>query len=97
MPLEARNTTVAVAVTATRVLDMTLPHRTRFAIRNSSAGAQVVTLSFGHNKAPTLLEGFPLLPGEVWAESDSQDYKCFKGEINAISDVAGAVLSVVEA
>ena len=95
-PTEGRNELVAVGVTAVQLLGLTMPERTRYSIRNSSVGAQVVTLSFGSKKAPVVNEGFPLLPGDVWAESDSGDFRCFKGMITAISDVAGAQVSLVE-
>lgn len=97
MPISARNATVTIAATATQVLPMTSPPRTRYVITNMSVGGQVITISFGQSKGPVLNEGIPLGAGDVIMDSDSEGYECFKGEINAISTAAGGILAVFEA
>lgn len=96
MPISARNATVTVGAAAVRVLAMTLPYRTRYAIKNVSGAGVSVTISFGRDKVPVLNEGIVLEPGDLISDSDNQGFECFKGEINAIATGAGT-LAVFEA
>ena len=88
---------VTVGATSIEVLPMTSPRRTRYVLRNMSAGGQVITISHGKNKAAVTNEGVPLYPGEPEYDSDSGGgYLCFDGAIQAISTAAGGILSIYE-
>ena len=90
----ARNATVAVDTTAVAVA----PERDRISIylRNSSTAGQTITLVCSDTQTATVLAGMPLKQGDFIIDSDNEKYECWDGNISAISDVAGAVLSVYE-
>lgn len=94
---KARNDVLTVGVTAVQV-SPPRPERSRFALKNTSAGAQVITIVFGTGDAPVANSGVVLEPGEMVTDSDSGlGYFCFKGEISAIANLAAGQLSIFEA
>ena len=97
MVRNARNATVAVGTGAVVVLPETFPRRTRYVLKNTSSGTQIITVSFGQEKLAVANEGIPLSVGAVISDSDSESYQCFSGAITAIADGASAQLSVFEA
>ena len=97
MPINARNASVTVGTSAVIVLPLTSPPRTRFAIKNTSTAAQVITLSFGQEKVPVAGEGVVLNVGETCADSNGDTYEVFKGAILGIASAAGGTVSVFEA
>jgi hypothetical protein len=66
-----------------------------FVLRNSSTGGQIITLNIGMSPA-ILNEGIVLSSGQAYSENNAEQFECWKGQIQAISDVAGAILSVFE-
>lgn len=70
-------------------------NRKVFTLRNSSTGGQTITINIGMNPA-ILNEGIVLSPGQSYVENTSESFECWTGEVQAISDIAGAVLSVFE-
>ena len=97
MLINARNASLTVGASAVQALPLTTPARTRFALKNVSTAAQVITISFGQGKTPVAGEGIVLNVGEMVADSDNIGYECFKGEINAIASAAGGTLAIFEA
>jgi len=91
---QARNDTFTVGVT-TEIISYDNLRRKAYVLRNSSVGGQVITVAFGEIPAE-LNKGIVLSPGQAFSDADSENYTCWKGKINAISDVAGAILSVFE-
>lgn len=96
MPLSARNATVTVGVTATQVLPITKPARTRYVIKNMSGVGVQVTIVFGRDEVAVAGSGIVLDPGDMISDSDSEGFECFKGEIQAIATAPGT-LAVFEA
>jgi hypothetical protein len=61
--------------------------RTALAITNTSAGGQVLSLSWG--KTATALNGIVLYPGGSWSESVDQRFTPSNKEIWIVSSAAG--------
>ena len=62
-------------------------------LRNS--GATTITIHFGMGSAEAN-KGIVLSAGGTYAEANSEGFQTYTGSINAISDGAGGVLSIVE-
>jgi len=88
-----RNDAVAVGTTAVEIS----PSRERVAlfIKNTSTGAHKITLVLG-SVTPVANAGIVLGAGDVFTDSDSGEYKCWRGQVLAISDLAAGQLSVYE-
>jgi len=89
----SRNTKVTVGTSSQNVL---VPNKRKvLSLRNSSTAGQVITVHLGEIAA-VANEGIVLSPGQAWVENTSEGYKCWDGSVQAISDVAGAILSFFE-
>jgi len=89
----SRNAQVTVGITSQNIL---VPNKRKvLAIRNSSIAGQVLTIHLGENAA-VLNSGIVLSPGQAWVENTSEGFVCWDGNVQAISDVAGAILSYFE-
>ena len=90
----ARNEVITVGATEVNIS----PKRNRKSIyiRNTSTAAQVVTIVFDNINAATAGKGIILAPGEYIVESTTEGYKCWNGDIKAISSAAGATMSIME-
>lgn len=70
--------------------------RKLYSIRNSSTGAQIITI-FPANFIPVVaLKGIPLSPGQAYFESNSEGFECWQGQVQAISSAAGGQVSIFE-
>lgn len=96
MVQRARNSTQTIDATNEEIaVDIFPPSkRTSITISNISAGAQVITLSFGQYAVAN--QGIVLSPGDCWTESNDAGYTTWQGAIYAISDLAGGVLAIQE-
>ena len=92
--LMSRNDTVTVADTSGKVLEA--QERKFLYIRNSSSAGEKITLVLNNSVAAVSNEGIVLSPGQAFVETDSESFKCWRGEVQAISDVAGATISISE-
>ena len=91
----AYNSTITVG--ATSVKASLAKNRKSYVFRNSSTGGQVITLAFSNFSPAVANNGIVLQAGQFVADSNSQGYFCWSGEVQAIADGAGATLSVMEA
>lgn len=91
---DARNDLVAVSTTSVNIAPFRATPRTAIYIRNSSTGAQVITLSFGFTAVANT--GIVLRPGESFTDANSESYICWQGTINGISSAADGQVSVYE-
>jgi len=72
----------------------TAHRRQEIVITNTSSGAQVITLSFG---IPAVAgAGVVLQPNSVYFASNTQGFNVYQGDIFAISNAAGAQISIFE-
>jgi hypothetical protein len=85
--LSSRNQKVVVNDTNVNMLPIN-PKRKVFAVRNSASNGAVLTVHMGSNVA-VALAGIVLTAGQSFTDSDSEGYKCWKGEVQAIMDRAG--------
>jgi len=90
----SRNTSQTISTTSTKVLNE--QERKFLYIRNSSSGAQIITVVLNDNLPAESLKGIVLSPGQAFVETDSESFKCWRGQVQAISDVAGATLTISE-
>jgi hypothetical protein len=88
-----RNDAVAVGVTAVEIAPAV--DRVALYVRNTSTGAQKITIVCSALK-PVVNYGIVLSPGDVFCDSDSAEYKCWRGQVLAIGDLAGGQVSVFE-
>jgi len=91
--IPTNNSITTIGATSSRVLPSAA--RNVLTLRNSSTGGQIITFSMG-NLPAALNEGIVLSVGQMWVDSDNGEYKCWEGEIQAISTGADGKLSVVE-
>jgi hypothetical protein len=84
---------VSIGITNTLVATVS-PTRKYLYIRNTSAGGQTVSIAFGTTAYNGI--GKVLGPNEGYYEYTEGDFKCWRGVINAISDLAGATISYEE-
>lgn len=70
--------------------------RKMYSIRNSSTGAQVITIFPANNQKAVSLKGIILSPGQAYQEANGEGFECWQGAIQAISSVAGGQVSVFE-
>lgn len=84
-----------VAVSTSSVVICRAARRQAIAIRNSSTGAQVITLHLGFGLA-IANQGIVLRPGESFVDSNVEGYEVFQGEITAISDAVNGQVSIFE-
>ena len=94
MEQQTRNDLVVVGTTQ---VILSLPNNSRkaFVVKNVSAGSQIITLSFGIQQAENK-KGIPLQVNDHYAEVDSSNFECYKGQLVVISDGADAELSIME-
>lgn len=90
----ARNETVTVGTS--EVIISTKRQRKTYYIRNSSTGAQVVTIVLDNFVVATAGRGIILSPGEFILDSKSYGYDCWNGDIKAIANAAGATVTIME-
>lgn len=88
-----RNEQLAVGTTTVRVADTRA--RKVIYLKNTSEGTQKITVVFGRHLA-VANKGVVLDVGENVIDSDSENYKCFRGVIMAISSAADGKLSIFE-
>jgi hypothetical protein len=69
--------------------------RSAIIIRNSSTGAQEITINLNYSSA-VLNYGIVLKSGESFSDSDSAGYKCYQGVITAISSAINGQVSIFE-
>lgn len=95
-----RNDTAAVGVTAVMLMDVAHPNHPRqfYYVRNSSTGAQVITLVFGDEQTIAANGGIVLPPTSAYFETISygDPNEVWQGRIWAISDLAAGSVSIVE-
>lgn len=89
-----RQELVSVGTASVRAAD-NVPRRVLF-IRNSSTGAQIITISLSGAGPAVANVGIPLSPGDSFVDSDTEGYQCYQGVVNAISSIAGGQISVYE-
>ena len=89
----SRDASVAVGITS--VVLAQPKNRKCLTIQNTSTGLQKITVVYSRNAAVSGA-GKVLEPGDVLTDSDSADYKCYDGQINAISDLADGTVSITE-
>jgi hypothetical protein len=85
----------AVAVGAASIEVSPAQERKVYTMKNNSAGAQRITLSYGPIAA-VFGAGIILEPGDVVDEADGDFFRCFRGPIQAIASGAGGILAVFE-
>jgi len=94
-----RNDSIAVTTTSVEISPVReTPNNERIAytIRNNSPNAaDVITLSFGFDKAVAGY-GVILSQGQSYGESDDLGYKCHKGAIQAVCATANGVIAIME-
>jgi len=61
----------------------------------TAAGAEKITIVFGNTPAVSGV-GITLAAGAKFMESDSENYKVFRGKVFAVASAAGQSLAVVE-
>lgn len=66
------------------------PRHNRKAIYVTNTGTSVVTISKGIATA-VAGAGIVLQPTAVWYETDSQDFRAWRGQINVVASAAGSV------
>lgn len=91
--IPTNNSKETIGTTSKRVIPAS--KRDVLVLRNSSTAAQKITVVMG-NKSAVADEGIVLSPGQTWIDSTNAGYKCWEGEVQAISDIAGATLSISE-
>lgn len=64
-------------------------------IRNSSSGSQNITIVLGNIEAVDK-KGIVLSPGQAYTDSSQAGYKCWGGQIQAISSSASGKVSIFE-
>lgn len=91
-----RNQSVTVGTTQTQIAAQVLPEQRRFiSVINTSTGGQAVTLAIGADAVAGA--GIVLSPGGSYSDSaDGTAYFPPHFYIQAVSDVAGATLAIVE-
>lgn len=70
------------------------PLRKCWSIQNTSAGAQVISISQSNDQGAEDRKGIVLGPGQAYTDSDMANYDCWDGDIYVISDIAGAQISL---
>lgn len=80
----------------TAVLVSLAKRRTSFYLRNTSTGGQIISLSMSNKDLATAGNGVVLNPNDTYAESNGEGFICWNGKITAISNLAGATLSIIE-
>lgn len=90
------NNSITVGTTAVKLADDVMPRQRAFiSIINTSTGGQKISLSFAQD--PANGKGIVLSPGGSYSDSaDGQFYFPPHFNIQAISDVAGGTVSVME-
>lgn len=73
-----------------------LSGRKLFSIRNSSTGAQVITIYPANNRSVTALSGIVLSVGQTYVESNSEGFECWQGQVQAIASAIGGQVSIFE-
>lgn len=92
-----RNTSLTIGTTASIVSEGIQTHNTErilITLINASTGGQVITIATGDMAENN--KGVPLSIGGVYQESKDAGFTPTQKHISAISDVAGATLSVHE-
>lgn len=89
-----RNDTVAVGTASVSVCEVN-KKRIVVYLRNTSTGTQVITVNFGDKNA-VANQGVVLEVGDYVADSQSENYNCYKGKVFAVASAASAQLSVME-
>jgi len=97
---ETRNDAITLSTTSVQVA-VGRPRRAIY-FRNSSTGVQIITVVPSNVQAAVDGYGIVLKPGEsftdssVAGENDDNGYRSYQGPYNAISNAAGAILSIFE-
>lgn len=86
----------SVTIGATAVLVSSKRARKSIYIRNISAGGQRISLQFSNVDIAVDNTGIILNTNEFIIDSNSEGYKCWSGDITAISSAAGGVITLVE-
>lgn len=94
--MDSRNTTITVTEVSSQILPRN-PTRQVLVIRNSSTNGATITIHMGA-QAAVVGAGVVLAVAQSLSDADNAGYECWRGEVQAISSVAGAgsVLSVFE-
>ena len=64
-------------------------------LRNTSTATQIITILFDNISDAVAGTGIILAPGEYILDSNSEGYKCWNGDIKAISSAAAGQLSTM--
>lgn len=92
--LESRNDQIDIGLSSVRVMEA--QERSFIYIRNTSIGGQTITLVLNNFQPAVANKGIVLSPGQSFVETNAFDFKAWQGQIQAISDLAGAKLTVSE-
>lgn len=87
--ITVNNTTLMILPTASN-------GRKLYSIRNSSTGAQVITIFPANNLPAVALKGIVLSPGQIYYESNSEGFECWQGQVQAIGSAVGGQVSIFE-
>ena len=88
-----RNDVVSVGTSSVTLAARKNARRAGFSLNNSGAVAATITLS---HVAAVANEGIVLQPGDIYAQSNTEGYVCWQGDIQAISSGAGTTISIQE-
>lgn len=89
-----RNTVATVGVSSSKVAEECYQERVFHSYVNNSTGGQKIYLAFGQEAV--VGSGMPLSVGGFWSESKDSGENISQEQVNAISDIAGASLAIVE-
>jgi len=90
----SRNETLT--VDASVVLVSSAQKRKSIYLRNTSAGGQVISLSFSDTNEAAAGAGIVLNPNDAIIDSTSEAYEAWNGKITAIASGAGGTLAIME-
>lgn len=96
--ISSRNEQITIGTTSTNVSLSRISTEEKYncrSYRNTSTGGQVITIVMGNQQA-VAKNGIVLNPNETFSDSSGENYECWQGNINAISDLADGKLSVFE-
>jgi len=90
-----RNEQVTIGTTLLKVAEAN-PNRNSIYFRNTSVGAQEITLVFSEAIPAIVNKGYVLKAGEYMSESATAGYNDYRGSITAIGNLAAGALTIVE-
>lgn len=90
----SRNVAITVDATSLQVADVNYGRKVLY-MRNSSTGGQLISITMG-TTAAILNAGITLSTGQNFADSNSEGYTVWTGQVQAISSAAGGILSLFE-